>query len=149
MYDYLMSCALDKDIYYCLRDVTDDGFPELIMGLDDPDVIYYYNDEEQRVIMAYISGGYYIFNLYEGGAFAQEHGDRDGSIAYYQFRPDTKRWKLILWSRPDREENLRYYRYFAEYSDVVEEVPEEEARQIIDQLTGERIELEWTLLDVS
>ena len=149
VYNYLMSCAWDKDIYYCLRDVTDDGFPELIMGLDKPDVIYYYNDEEQRVIEAYISGGYYIFNLYEGGAFAQEHGDRNGSIAYYQFRPDTKQWKLIIWSRPDREENLRYYRYIEEGSDVVEEVPEEEARQIIDQLTGYRIELEWTLLDVS
>lgn len=36
-----------------------------------------------------------------------------------------------------------------EGSDVVEEVLEEEAQQIIDQLTGERIELEWTLLDVS
>lgn len=122
--------------------------PELDVPEIYQDIIYYYNEDQGRIIMVHISGGYYILNLYESGVVTQEDGDGNGIIAYYQFQPDIKWWELIIWRKLDREENPRYYRYSGEESDVTEEVPEEEARQIIDQLTKERIELEWILLDV-
>ena len=39
----------EHDIFYCLKDLTDDGFPELIMGCDALmyiDFFNYYNQEK-------------------------------------------------------------------------------------------------------
>ena len=82
--------------------------------------------------------------LYESGVVKREHGFL--YIMYEQFRPDTEEWELVARSEYSWDEDAsRYYR--GSWDDFVE-IEEEEYQRIVDELTREPIELEWTLLDV-
>lgn len=137
----------EHEIYYCLKDLTDDGFPELIMSCDDPmyiDFIYYYN-QEKGIQNTHMSG-YWDLTLYEGGVVKREHGIL--YIIYEQFQPDTEEWELVVRSEYSWDEDAS--RYYRSWDDSME-IEEEEYQRIIDELTREPIEpieLEWTLLDV-
>lgn len=138
----------EKKIYYCLRDLTDDGFPELIMGYNpmNIDLIYYHNQE--RGTQCVHMSDYWDLTLYEGGVVRYEHGFL--YITYYQFQPDTEKWEAVVRSEYSWDEDAN--RYYRGSGDDLVEIEEDEYQRIVDELTKEPIEpieLEWALLDVS
>ena len=64
-----------------------------------------------------------------------------------QFQSDTGKWEQVVQREYSWEDDA--YRYYRGPSNNLYEISEEEYQQIVDGLTRERIELEWTMLDVS
>lgn len=106
------------------------------------DYIYYF-DQEKGIQIAHMSD-YWELTLYEGGVVRYEHGIL--YISYLQFQPDTEKWEVVVSSEYSWKEDAS--RYYKGSGDDTVEITEEEYQRIVDELTREPIEPEWTLLDI-
>ena len=150
----------DDHFRYSLKDLTGDGFPELILGyyldsLDEttPEVVYYYSETE-GIKMECLSD-YYDMALYEGGIIEYISGGVTYTKTYLQFQEETESWELAVcvivdWD-PDTDSDRGYY-----WGDDVggyltdnEPMSEEEYQKIMAQYATEPVELEWTSLVLS
>lgn len=151
---------MDDNYRYSLKDLTGDGFPELILGyyLDSldkttPEVVYYYSETE-GIKMECLSD-YYTMTLYQGGIIEYISGGVMYTKTYLQFQEETESWELAVrvvvdWDS-DTDSDRGYY-----WGDDVggyltdnELMSEEEYQKIMAQYTAEPVELEWTSLVIS
>ncbi len=150
----------DDNYRYSLKDLTGDGFPELILGyyLDSfdettPEVIYYYSETE-GIMMEYLSD-YYIMTLYEGGIIEYISGGVTYTKTYLQFQAETESWELAARVVVDWDSQTDSDRGYCWGDDVGgdltdnEPMSEEEYQKIMAQYAKEPMELEWTSLVLS
>lgn len=146
-----LSCArhfdeeqLEETLCYSLKDLTGDGFPELIMGFYWTDTVsvygVYYYSEAEGIKMEYASS-YYTMNLYEGGIIEYAGAGVSFSITYFQFKEDSEEWiaadKVVMLT-PTEENSIsdtskllpRYYYQGVRKDLAVEPVTEEEYAQV-------------------
>ena len=150
----------DDKFIYSLKDLTGDGFPELILGyyidsFDEttPEVVYYYSETE-GIKMECLSD-YYDMALYEGGIIEYISGGVTYTKTYLRFQEETESWELAVrivvdWDS-DTDSDRGYY-----WGDDVggyltdnEPMSEEEYQKIMAQYTSEPVELEWISLVLS
>lgn len=165
VYEYLG--GKDK-ICYSLSDLTDDGFPELIMGrysnADDSHreyvtvsqvqgtswensyvwiyVVYYYNGNEVKQVCE--CEGNHI-ELYENGIIHYSGGGVFQPMQYLQFQTDTENYETGAYVEL-KIDNGEVIGYLKEVGDDYVEITEDEYNQIVNQYTTSPVELEWTVL---
>ena len=148
----------DDNYRYSLKDLTGDGFPELILGyyndfFDEttPDVVYYYSETE-GIKMECLSD-YYTMTLYEGGIIEYASAGVRSIITYLQFQEDTEEWELatrvaVEVGYTDQSPMEYYYQVVDLGGTLDSDVPisEEEYQEIIERYVTNPVELEWTPL---
>ena len=151
----------EMDARYSLKDLTGDGFPELIMGRyndyngsTSPKAVCYYN-ETDGIEMIHMSD-YFSMALYEGGIIEFSSGGVNYTMDYIQFQEDTDEWICIDYFYVETvidgepvQGGANYYRRdeegdFLYDGDVCEQISEEEYTHITDNYTRKPMELEWT-----
>lgn len=165
VYEYLG--GKDK-ICYSLSDLTDDGFPELIMGrYDNADavhleaekvfqvqgtswensyvwiyVVYYYNGNEVKQVCE-CEGN--CIELYENGIIHYSGGGVFQPMQYLQFQTDTEGYETGAYIEL-KIDNGEVIGFLKKVGDDWVEITEDEYNQIINQYTTSPVELEWTVL---
>ncbi len=166
VYEYLGG---KENICYSLSDLTNDGFPELIMGsyanADAVDfeyekvfqvqgtswensyvwiyVIYYYNGKEVKQVCECEGNR---IELYENGIIHYSGGGMFQPMQYLQFQTDTEDYE----TGADIElkiEDGEVIGYLKAVGDDYVEISEDEYHQIVKQYTTSPVELEWTVLN--
>lgn len=148
----------DISIGYSLEDLTDDGIPELIMGVgyyhDEtlkfvPRIMYYVG--EKGDIQAMETTPYFDMTMYEGGIVEYVSGGVDYTITYYQYSQETQDFELAeaLGAHWDNENRVGVEPY-RENREIITEgeyaremLSEKEFQRIREQYTQKKIELEW------
>ena len=140
-------------IRYSLKDLTGDGYPELIMGYyisDDtviPEVVYYHSQTEGIKMVCYTR--YYTMELYEGGVIEYISAGRTRTETFYQFQEETESWQMAVRVVVDWDpwtDSLKGYYWGDNVKDLTDNRPmsEDEYQKIIAQYATEPMELEWT-----
>ena len=139
----------DGVLYYCLKDLSNDGHPELIIGtyLESkneylPGVIYHYS-EEKGIVWSFLSEGM-TARLYDGGIIEMEgHGVYE-PLLYYRFFSDDSGDIEYLGCYTIREQDGTV-KYFKETGgeDMEREIPEKEYKETIATYTAVRMDLEY------
>lgn len=149
----------DDKFIYSLKDLTGDGFPELILGyyidsFDEttPEVVYYYSETE-GIKMECLSD-YYTMTLYEGGIVEYISGGVTYTKTYLKFQEETESWELAVRVVVDWDSDTnsdRGYYWGDDIGDLTDNEPmsEEEYQKIMAQYASEPVELEWTSLVLS
>lgn len=166
VYDQVKRYIGKKQLYYCIKDLTGDGKPELILGVKrereleildtiyeagyDPFIIYAYDGSGIR--RAGISEEY-IMTIYKNGVIGLISGGVDMHFMYKQIEENevsAKSLDIIVERQIAREEPY-YYKYKMENGEYVygeyEELSEEEFYKIRNQYTAEKEELNWRPVD--
>ena len=165
VYEYLGGT---ENICYSLSDLTNDGFPELIMGsYTDADafplegekvfqvqgsdwensyvwiyVVYYYNGNEVKQVCECEGNR---IELYENGIIHYSGGGVSQPMQYLQFQTDTENYETGAYIEL-KIENGEVTGYLKAVGDDYVEITEDEYRQIVEQYTTSPVELEWTVL---
>lgn len=165
VYEYLGGA---ENICYSLSDLTNDGFPELIMGsYTDADavplegekvfqvqgsdwensyvwiyVVYYYNGNEVKQVCECEGNR---IELYENGIIHYSGGGVSQPMQYLQFQTDTENYETGAYIEL-KIENGEVTGYLKAVGDDYVEITEDEYRQIVEQYTTSPVELEWTVL---
>lgn len=149
--------ANEEDVVrYSLKDLTGDGFPELIMGYysdysgeTTPGVVYYYSETE-GIKKEHLSD-YYTMTLYEGGIIEYISGGVNYMVTYLQFQQDIEEWIVIdefsvetIIDGEYVQGGANYYRRGNEEGITGEPILEEEYNRIIARYTQKQVQLEWT-----
>ena len=165
VYEYLGGA---ENICYSLSDLTNDGFPELIMGsytnadvvhLDGEKVfqvqgsgwensyvwiyvVYYYNGNEVKQVCECEGNR---IELYENGIIHYSGGGVSQPMQYLQFQTDTEDYETGAYIEL-KIENGKVTGYLKAVGDNYMEITEDEYHQIVEQYTTSPVELEWTIL---
>ena len=165
VYEYLGGA---ENICYSLSDLTNDGFPELIMGsYADADavlsedekvfqvqgsgwensyvwiyVVYYYNGNEVKQVCQCEGNR---IELYENGIIHYSGGGVSQPMQYLQFQTDTEDYETGAYIEL-KIENGEVIGYLKAVGDDYVEITEDEYHQIVEQYTTSPVELEWTVL---
>lgn len=143
-------------IGYSLKDLTGDGYPELIMGYylsDDtisPQVVYYYSQTE-GIKMECLSS-YYTMVLYEGSIIEYISGGAAYTETYVRFQEKTESWEMAARVVVDWDfttDSARGYYWGDDVAgDLTNNRPmsEEEYQEIIAQYAAEPLQLVWVPL---
>lgn len=149
-------------IRYSLKDLTEDGFPELIMGYhseaDDrttPCIIYYYSEKEG--IQTEAASSYFTMTIYENNIVEYVSGGAYSTTTYLQFRKDTEEWVVAdiiavsdMWDPVNKKEDRLYYGGNTTGGGTLQDlISEEEYIQIKEKYTAELMEMEWMPLVLS
>ncbi len=105
LYDELCASLLawesetDNLFFYALKDLTGDGFPEMIIAYKDiPDVVYTYvvytYSEEGGIGMEYASS-YFTMTIYDNNVIEYVSGGVYSSTTYLQFQKDAGGWVVV------------------------------------------------------
>ena len=79
--------------YYALKDLTGDGFPELIIAYKDIPYIIYTYSEEGGIGMEYASS-YYTMTIYDNNIVEYVSAGMYSSTTYLQFQEDAGGWVI-------------------------------------------------------
>lgn len=165
VYEYLGGA---ENICYSLSDLTNDGFPELIMGsYTDADaghlegekvfrvqgsvwensyvwiyVVYYYNGSEVKQVCECEGNR---IELYENGIIHYSGGGVSQPMQYLQFQTDTENYETGAYIEL-KIENGEVTGYLKAVGDDYVEITEDEYHQIVEQYTTSPVELKWTVL---
>ena len=165
VYEYLGGT---ENICYSLSDLTNDGFPELIMGsYTDADavhldgekvfqvqgsgwensyvwiyVVYYYNGNEVKQVCECEGNR---IELYENGIIHYSGGGMSQPMQYLQFQADTEDYETGAYIEL-KIENGEVTGYLKAVEDDYVEITEDEYHQIVEQYTTSPVELEWIVL---
>ena len=165
VYEYLGGA---ENICYSLSDLTNDGFPELIMGsYTDADavhlegekvfqvqgsdwensyvwiyVVYYYNGNEVKQVCECEGNR---IELYENGIIHYSGGGVSQPMQYLQFQTDTEDYETGAYIEL-KIENSEVTGYLKAVGDDYVEITEDEYHQIVEQYTTSPVELEWIVL---
>ena len=165
VYEYLGGT---ENICYSLSDLTNDGFPELIMGsYTDADavhldgekvfqvqgsgwensyvwiyVVYYYNGNEVKQVCECEGNR---IELYENGIIHYSGGGMSQPMQYLQFQTDTEDYETGAYIEL-KIENGEVTGYLKAVEDDYVEITEDEYHQIVEQYTTSPVELEWIVL---
>lgn len=133
-------------IYYSLEDLTNDGFPEMIMGLENRGYeneismniyVIYYIEEDSINQLNFASGP---TTLHENSIIRTGFSGISAPWMFLQYQVDTRQW-----------EKVAYVEYVWENGEIIgyskgedyELISEEQYNEIIDQYTTDLIELDW------
>lgn len=162
IYDHVKRYIGKEKLYYCVKDMAEDGKPELILGVMRkeefeisgkryakecaPFIIYTYSNEGPE--WASISEEY-IMTLYKDGVVELISGGVDMHFMYQQIAKDqmfAKNLDIIV-ERQYEDENPYYYKYKIENGEHIygeyEELSEEDFYKIRNQYTTQKEELDW------
>ena len=149
-----------EGIWYSLCDLTNDGFPELILGawnsgigakgqwengFYNPYAMYYYDKEKDIII--YRSFGGFPTAFYEEGVDLSVGSGVDELMMFSQFQEDTMQWEEVaaVGLKWENGELIGYYKLDSDYREII--ISEEEYHHIITQYATTPIELDWHPLD--
>ncbi len=100
LYDELCASLLSWEsetedfFFYALKDLTDDGFPEMVIAYKDiPYIIYTYN-EDGGIGMEHASS-YFKMTIYDNKVIEYVSGGMYSSTTYLQFQEDTCGWVVV------------------------------------------------------
>lgn len=153
------NCGEEDVIRYSLKDLTGDGYPELVMGYYlsndtiSPQVVYYYSQTEG--IRMECLGGYYTMVLYEDGVIKYISGGVTYTENYIQFQEETESWQMaarVIVDWDSKTDSVRGYYWGDDVGGNLTDnrpMSEEEYQKIISQYATEPMELEWTPLLLS
>ena len=158
--DYTFSFYKQKyELYYSLKDLTDDGTEELVLAfLDEGEyivkAIYAYDEGIIITVDDYMEG--IEHKLYEQGIIKSVQYGGGGRV-YYTFTQLQKKsglteWLVEVYGIPKNwgggeEEGMRYYRRAGISLDEEEEITEDEFMNIMDRYEAAPVELEWHLVE--
>ena len=161
VWDELYAAGAPDEICYSLRDLTDDGFPEMIMGIHyiqsdqsiapnyAPYIVYYYSKKD-GIEMVCPKTAWYTMVLYEEGIVELYGGYANAYRTYVQFQGDSESWLTMINLGVDNWEPNLYYK--EEYNGESEPehviISEEEFFDIIEKYTAHPMQLEWVDLGV-
>ncbi len=149
-----------EGIWYSLCDLTNDGFPELILGVRNsgtgaigqrengfynPFAMYFYDKEKD--VITYRSFGGVPTTFYEGGVDLSVGSGVTELMMFSQFQEDTMQWEGVVevglkW---ENGELIGYYKLDDDDQEIM--ISEEEYHHIITQYATTPIELDWHPLD--
>lgn len=149
-----------EGIWYSLCDLTNDGFPELILGVwnggigtegqrengfYNPYAMYYYDKEKNIIIYRSFEG--FPTAFYEGGVDLSVGSGVNELMMFSQFQEDTMQWEEVatVGSKWENGELIGYYKLGDDYQEII--ISEEEYHHIITQYATTPIELDWHPLD--
>ena len=147
----------DYELCYSLKDLTDDGMDELIIGLLHegkyiPNIIYGYKKGEVVWLMGIMERP---LTIYEKGVVKCEWGAAGrGYHTYYELQKYLERTKFLdevsdipkNWGG-GQEEGMFYYRSIGKSLGEEEEITEEEFWGIRNKYEATQVELEWNLVE--
>ena len=149
-----------EGIWYSLCDLTNDGFPELILGVRNsgtgakdqqkngfynPYAMYYYDKEKD--VITYRSFGGFPTTFYEGGVDLSVGSGVTELMMFSQFQEDTMQWEGVaaVGLKWENGELIGYYKLDDDDQEIM--ISEEEYHHIITQYATTPIELDWHPLD--
>ncbi len=163
VWDELYAGGNPDKICYSLEDLTGDGFPEMIMGLEaggywlegqfiesyfEPYVIYYYNSDNE-IEMGIAKTKWYKMCLYEGGIVELIGSGVSEPRIYAKFASDSEKWDTVAmigieWDY-ENGKKTGYYQEEVNETDQINHkmISEKEYLSIIEKYTGAPIRLEW------
>ena len=147
----------DYELCYSLKDLTDDGMDELIIGLLHegkyiPNIIYGYKKGEVVWLMGIMERP---LTIYKKGVVKCEWGAAGrGYHIYYELQKYLERTKFLdevsdipkNWGG-GQEEGMYYYRSIGKSLGEEEEITEEEFWDIRNKYETTQVELEWNLVE--
>lgn len=153
VYDVLFYTGQIDPLYYTLKDLSDDGHPELIMGILGNNIyiyIIYHYSEEKGIVWSHITENMTV-NLYEGNIIERIDGGISFRHWYLRFLPDDSgELELLTYlkSEPNEENIEKYYKNMGDaQNDLWIEISEKEYQETIHQYTAIPMELEWVSFD--
>jgi len=141
-----------EDVFhYALKDITGDGFPEMIMAYKDiPDVIYNYSAANGIGMECLTS--YYTMTIYENGIVEYVSGGAYSSTTYLRFQEETGEWVIAdiiavesTWDTVSKEWNdINYYTgTWDGNGELTETISEAEYLRIQEKYVTEPMAFEW------
>ena len=136
-------------LYYCLKDLSNDGHPELIIGtywekenVYHPGVIYHYS-EENGIVWSFLSEGM-MARIYEGGIIEMEGHGAYNLLLYYRFVSDDSGELEFLgyYTMQIQEGTVKYFKEIGEEGQK-KEISEKEYRETIAAYTAVLMDLEY------
>lgn len=136
-------------LYYCLKDLSNDGHPELIIGtyIESkseyiPGVIYHYS-EEKGIVWSFLSEGM-TARIYEGGIIEMEgHGVYEPLLYYRFFSDDSGNMEYLgCYTIREQEGTVKYYKETGG-KDMEREISEKEYKETIAAYTAVRMNLDY------
>lgn len=153
VYDVLFYNGQKDPLYYTLKDLSDDGHPELIMGILGDNIniyIIYHYSEEKGIVWSHITENMTV-NLYEGNIIERMDGGIFFRHWYLRFLPDDSgELEILTYLKSDLiEEHIeKYYKNMGDaQNDLWIEISEKEYQETIHQYTAVPMELEWFSFD--
>lgn len=156
------------NICYSLEDLTGDGFPEMIMGIEvggywsegqfiesnfEPYVIYYYNSKNE-IEIGIAKTKWYTMCLYEGGIVELKSNNVSEIRTYCRFESGLEKWETaatigIEWDYENAKE-IGYYQEEVEETDQINHriISEKEYLSIIKEYAVSPIKLEWEIIKI-
>lgn len=153
VYDVLFYNGQKYPLYYALKDLSNDGHPELIMGIleniSDSGmyiyIIYHYSDEK-GIVWSNITENM-IVNLYEENIIECIDGGISSPCWYLRFLPDDSGELEILDYFISEEKKGQMTKYYKNINDIQNdywiEISEKEYQKAIQQYTAVPMKLEW------
>ncbi len=151
-YSLLYEAISGKTLYYSIKDLDDNGYPELIMGTLQkngscaPYVIYHYSPKKGIIYNDLAEG--LTTSLYEDGIIAQSGS---GILKLYRFSSTDagKLEYLAYYNIREIEKHIKKYKKNIgdEETIIMEETSEKEYRAMIEKYTSKPINLEWLTFD--
>lgn len=149
-----------EGIWYSLSDLTNDGFPELILGVwnsgigakgqwedgfYNPYAMYYYDKEKDAITYRSFEGLPTTF--YEGGVDLSVGSGVAELMMFSQFQEDTMKWEEVatVGLKWENGELIGYYKLDDDYRKIM--ISEEQYHYIITQYATTPIELDWHPLE--
>lgn len=152
--NYLYGDGRDDNIYYCLADISGDGFPEMILGKKSsyheewyPYVIYFDNGEEAQ--MGCQGGGHAYMYFYSNGVIEISGA---GYNIFHGFQQDEQEWRCIAGIEFDLDAEGKEVIYLNNIDSETwdpslrEEISEEDYQHLMEQYRATPIDFEWTVL---
>ena len=136
-------------LYYCLKDLSNDGHPELIIStyLESeneylPGVIYHYS-EEKGIVWSFLSEGM-TARIYDGGIVEMEGSGAYEPLLYYRFfSDDSGDLEFLGYYTIQVQDGEAKYFEEAGKGDGKREISEKEYKEIIAAYTAVLIDLEY------
>lgn len=145
----------NNSVCYALKDLSGDGFPELIMAQywseAYPYAIYHYN-EEKGVEMSYFVSSYFSMIFCENGILEVDSaGAGYSTITYLQYLEDAQDWVILdktavenTWDNATDTTSSKYFKLApGENGDPDIPISEAEYRQIAEKYAAKPMTFKW------
>lgn len=151
------TCAKEANpgasLCYALKDLTGNGFPELIVAKYGTDAYPYavYNYSEEKGVKMFEVSSYFSMLFYETGIMEIDSaGAGYSTITYLQYQEDVQDWVIldkIAVNRLHDSDNPEYFKGVpGESGDPKEPISEAEYLQIGEKYAAEPVNLKWNPL---
>lgn len=138
---------------YALKDLTGDGFPELIIAKYASEAYPYavYNYSEEKGVKMFEVSSYFSMLFYETGIMEIDSaGAGYSTITYLQYQEDMQDWAILDKTAVNRLHDSNNPEYFkgipGESGDPEEPITEAEYNQLAEKYAAEPIKLKWNPL---